>query len=74
MRQYSHTWLLLLLLMMMIQWKSIGTKMAYNEKPIVITDIMNFHMLCIVELFGNGECLSFNSSIIMSYLKVIASF
>jgi hypothetical protein len=60
-------------MMMMIQWKSIGTNMAYNEKSIVITGIMNFHMLYVVELFGNGECLSFNSSIIMSDLKVIAS-
>jgi len=36
-------------------------------------DIMNFHMLYRVELFGNGECLSLNSSIIMSDLKVIVS-
>jgi len=58
---------------MMIEWKSIGTNMAYNAKFIVITGIMNFHMLYIVELFDNGECLSFNSYIIMSDLKVIAS-
>ena len=59
--------------MMMIQWKSIGTNMAYNEKSIVITGIMNFQILNTLELFGNDECLSFNSSIIMSDLKVIAS-
>ena len=62
-----------MMMMMMIEWKSIGTNMAYNAKFIVITGIMNFHMLYIVELFDNGECLSFNSYIIMSDLKVIAS-
>jgi len=35
--------------------------------------IMNFHMLYKIELFGNVECLSFNSCIIMSDLKVIVS-
>ena len=64
---------MMMMMMMMIEWKSIGTNMAYNAKFIVITGIMNFHMLYIVELFDNGECLSFNSYIIMSDLKVIAS-
>jgi ABC-type transport system involved in cytochrome bd biosynthesis fused ATPase/permease subunit len=63
-----------LMMMMTIQWKSTGTNMAYNEKSVyndMLTMYYNFHMLYTVELFGNVECLSVNSSDIMSDLKVI---